>query len=767
MGGAAAQVRSAVALFVFAIAVVGCADSPPHDVDAGTDAGIPDPADDPRLTAPTPPAAPAFSECPEGWQSRELAGGTVCSPWPDGEGPAVCPTGQARFPGRPGCEAVGPACPTGAFADDLPTDQTVWYVQPGQTGPGSRTEPFGSIAQATQAASAGHFIALSKGTFDEAVRLPAGVTLVGACIAETLLTSDGSTQDGVIQVIDGPARVERLSITGDTDGIYATANLELDSVEIDGVRNAALYIGGAQVRGERVVLRRTRPMIDNPDTGGFGIEANLEADVELSWVAIEDAGRHPLVALGGSRIRLVDAVVAQAGTAATVGTPIAVASTLELERAAIHESSLNGITVDGASTLVAKDIWVEGTHPREDGVGSGILVSSSAATIERAVLLDNPNAALSVTGSTARLDGADLAIERIRATKGIGVGLLVSDDAVAEVSRASVWEAAGGAIVLQARGSATLTDIHIADVVPAELGIGLGLSIGEGSQLVVDRMVVTDVVSGMSLDGERATLRDVRITDTADTCFAAGEGLLLDARRLELSGCGELAVAIRGDGTDVSFANLLVRDGQSRGFQITEGATGSVTTAAFESLFDTAIAAYREGTSLTLTDVEVRDMSSNPTTGAHGYGIYASGGAAIGGETISIVRARGIGVLSNDAAIVALVDVHIEETLRAECIAPDCLPLGVGASALHGGDLALTGFSIEDSALCGAQVALDGRLSIREGMVASNPIGLNVQTDDYDFDANMSNVEFIDNDRTIDAAQLPVPATGPAAHEPD
>ena len=61
--------------------------------------------------------------------------------------------------------------------------------------------PFGTVASAMNAATDGDIIALAKGTFTEEVNLRNGVTLWGACVAETVLTSSiAELGAGVVQV---------------------------------------------------------------------------------------------------------------------------------------------------------------------------------------------------------------------------------------------------------------------------------------------------------------------------------------------------------------------------------------------------------------------------------------------------------------------------------------------------------------------------------------------------------------------------------------
>src|SRR5262245_57767813 len=114
------------------------------------------PPDAPQLpqmetTVPMPPALPVLTPCPSGWRTVTTSTDVPvrCDPWPEG-GRAICPQGQAHFPGEPSCADIGSACdPNDLFAPDLPASG-VFYVDsaaaPG--GDGTRTAPFTRIADA-------------------------------------------------------------------------------------------------------------------------------------------------------------------------------------------------------------------------------------------------------------------------------------------------------------------------------------------------------------------------------------------------------------------------------------------------------------------------------------------------------------------------------------------------------------------------------------------------------------------------------------------
>jgi hypothetical protein len=310
--------RSVAFLVLLAILGLGCGNGSP-----GTDAGdVVDAADDGGFDVPM-PAPPVLTPCPEGWVEvppDEPDGVTTCDPWPDG-GPAVltpCPDGwrevtdpetgtvacdpwpesgyeectavdEAHFPGEPGCVRVGTACAPGDdWATDLPGDRPIRYVLAGAPagGDGTRASPFGTIQEAMSGAPSGTVVALSKGTFDEVVVLPAGVTLWGACVAETLVASSVPAEDfGTINVWGRDVGVRNLRVSGRRPGLQAVGRFRTALVE-DVVVAEATHLGwfvnsAAVVQGRSIVVRDTRSREAGRDFGhGLSVQEGGVVEVQ-------------------------------------------------------------------------------------------------------------------------------------------------------------------------------------------------------------------------------------------------------------------------------------------------------------------------------------------------------------------------------------------------------------------------------------------------------------------------------------------------------
>lgn len=209
-GDADADADFEVALPVLTPCPEGWEEVPP-EVEGGVTTCDPWPGSSPVIMTP----------CPEGWREVEDDGVVTCDPWPEG-GPHECAEDEAHFPGEPGCSLIGTPCPEGNWAEDLPDDQEILYVLAGAPagGDGTQASPFGSINEALDVAEEGTIVALSKGTFDEAVRLRNGITLWGACVAETAVAcSTPSSETGTVTVGGRNTVVRNLQIRGDRKSV--------------------------------------------------------------------------------------------------------------------------------------------------------------------------------------------------------------------------------------------------------------------------------------------------------------------------------------------------------------------------------------------------------------------------------------------------------------------------------------------------------------------------------------------------------------------
>jgi hypothetical protein len=175
-----------------------------------------------------------------------------------------------------------------------------------------------------------------------------------------------------------------------------------------------------------------------------------------------------------------------------------------------------------------------------------------------------------------------------------------------------------------------------------------------------------------------------------------------------------------------------------------------------------------------MEDFIVRDTMSTELDGMKGRGFNISGEAEVELRRAIIERNRDVGVIAFDSGTsVTMNDVVVRETLERECVRDLCegLGAGVGVSALGGAAIEMTRFTVSDNTLCGVQIAhggyLDGTsevpydvagtLDLHDGRIVDNPIGANVQAEDFDVERLRDNVVWDNHDFDIDTSEIYVP----------
>lgn len=472
----------------------GCAPGTGGFPDGGGDAGI-----DAGWTV----APPVLTPCPEGWRERQAEtpdGVATCDPWPEG-GPVTCAADEAHFPGDPGCTRIGTACPAGEWPDDLPADRPILYVRAGggPGGDGTQAAPFGTIAEAMVTPSPDTIVALGKGTFDEAVVLPTGVTLWGACVAQTVVASSSPTQwAGTLMVAGTDTAVNNLQVGGDRYGVRvegADVTVDLRNVLIARAEGMGLLVlDGASVTLRTVVVRGTRPRRSD---GGLGRGIELQSGAQVT------------------------------------GARVVIEANLEL----------GVVTWDPATLLSLTDVAIRDTEGRAvDGrLGRGLLVQAgSAVELTRVVIERNREVGVLAWEPGTRLTLVDVVVRdtRARASDGaMGHGLQVNDGARAEVTRGLFARNRTASIVAAEVGTRlTLTDVVIRDTRGRESDsrMGRGLQVQTGAAAEAVRLSLErNLDVGIFASGAQTTvvLADVAIMETREqacavsTCLGFGAGM--------------------------------------------------------------------------------------------------------------------------------------------------------------------------------------------------------------------------------------------------
>lgn len=712
----------------------GARDAGPDDdaaVDGGEDAAPPVPT---PPAEPAPPAWPRFTPCPAGW--REVPDPAdpqlvICDPWPEG-GPLDCPADAAHFPGEPGCSRVGPPCPAGDFAEDLPEGASVVYVRPGADpdADGSRERPFATIAGALAAAPAEAIVALSKGVFDERVETGSPVTLWGACVAETLI-APADADDQVTLRLSGSFRgLRNLTVTGPGPGVTLAEGIE--AVTLDSV-----------------VVR---------DTEAPGVRVGEEVHLEASNVVVRDV---------------------TPDASETSGLRVGQRAQVLLARAAFERAGAAGVFVDELAYFAATDLSVrEGRrHPHEEALAMGLRVWG-VAVLARAAFRGNADAAIGVFHPSALLEADDLVVEDSapRADGNLGLGLFAGDGASVTLRRAR-FERSTQAAISTNPAYATLEDVLIRDTRArtAEVAIGNGIEIWGGTTRMERVAVLGSHHAGvLQLDDGLSAAIDLIVRDTHAVRLegsARGSGILLhdggrmDVLRAEVARSDVSGILLTGPYSALAAWDLTVLGGggpldgaHGGGLFAGDGAQVDLRRARIEGTRTAAIDLRDAETALFGTDVTLRDTAAD-AAGRYGAGALVLDAARLELDRVLVERSRLAGILGQGAGTwVVLANLSVVDTLAQEC-APATCPAedgGYGLAALEGSSGSVSRFDVSNAAACGVLVATGATVDLHEGRVGAGSVGACVPDSDFDVSSLQDCVRY-DDEVALDRAETWVP----------
>ncbi|MBW2461126.1 MAG: hypothetical protein JRH11_05735 [Deltaproteobacteria bacterium] len=542
-----------------------------HDAMVAPDAGFVAPPEIPWLAAGIPP----FEwPCPSGWQNTTEGNFTFCTPYADA-GPSACPAGEAHFVGEPGCRAIGAACPSGEFADGLPSDGSVVFVSPGASpgGNGTMGSPYPTLAEVPWSTlTSGTTVALGKGTYPGIIRVPAGVHVVGACVNETVLTGAaiGTSRAVIYGAAPGePASVRDLSIVDPQQfGVWADEGhrLRVQGVLISGAAGWGAFVQGVgtEMTLADVVIRDTRAPLEG--NSGAGILAVLGGRVEAVRVVVEDSAETGvIVASPGSEAELTDVAIigsyptSREPTVSTEGRGLdveygasVVANHVYLQQN--HESAIF-VAREGARVAL-NDAVITDTLPRSDAstFGAGIFVGIDGhLSGSRVVVLRSAHHGLSLgEGGSVELTDALVLDTRAPNENATGIGVYATRDSTLSLTRFGAAQNRSTGIIIGGPSEATLVDILVQDTLPSgRFAAGYGLVFLEAttvnaSRLVVEgnRMMGIGVILGSTLTLTDAVIRNtLPAMDGAGSygIFAASEATL-DGTRVAVDGASSVGV---------------------------------------------------------------------------------------------------------------------------------------------------------------------------------------------------------------------------------
>lgn len=675
-----------------------------------------------EVAAPAAAAPPVLTPCPPGWREEDAGTTTVCQPWPT-TGASTCPQGTAQFPGDSQCAAVGAGCPSGFWADALPTGRPVLYVLAGADGgTGTKQLPFARLSDALAAATPTTVVALGPGTYSTTGPVPAQVTLWGACVTQTTVTTDGGQP--VIAAADRGVEVHNLLVSGGRIGLYASgdlADLHVENVVVVDASEAGWSVeNGATSTGKNVVVARTN---------SFGVQALTGGLISASRVVVEENRELGAGAIGfGSRLTLSDVAIHDthsraADGAAGYGAGVDVGGALTLTRAVIERSHDTGLLVIGGGTVTATDVVVRET-----------LLTDSDST---------------------KGYGALVIASTLKATRFLSEGNYV------------------GAKVRDAHSTLTLSDAVVrGTLVSSELGSGSGVEAISASTLVLERVLLDhNRVSGLTVGsaGTKATLTDVVSASTDTDAKGQGgwgiavlQGSSLDAVRVRLESNSWVAMSTAAS-TVLNAQDLVVvatrptgKGGTGLLFQ--DGSAVTLRRAVLTRNSSIGLVEAGAGTTLDVQDLLI-EQTQPDLEGLEGGGLLVFGGAHLTGTHVRLSQNQTVGLYADEPNThVELSQVEVSDVRLPPCPGhPMCDGLQpTGVLVADGASMKLDQFLITRNGGIGAQIADGGQLDLHDGEISHHLIGVNIDGA-YDDSRLSDGVQYVDDGTKLGAMVVPLP----------
>jgi hypothetical protein len=595
--------------------------------------------------------------------------------------------------------------------------------------------PFATIAEALVGAPAGTTVAVSTGTFDAPLRIPAGVTLRGACVAETVLTaSTPAPLVGTVSSVGAGATVENVTLSGERPGAVVGiggTSLTLRDVLIDSTAGfGVVAANGTTLTLRNVVVRGVRRSAAGQE--GQGVYAESGARIEGRVVTVDGVEGLGVVGLGeGTRVELAEVAVVRGvplpSGARGNAVEVTLGATVTLRRFSLDDNGEQATYVARRGVLKLEDGVVRRTKPRpnDDGLGFGLTVlNEGTLEVTRVAVVGNASTSISASGSMAKLSLTDVVVHETlpeRRSMGAGFGAVVRDGASATMQRIGISRARSVGLLVD-KAVLEGADVVVSDILgQAADGLGgYGLQLSRGATVTFDRVEVEGARTGGVAAGSTGTV--VRLSDVAIR-RTLGQRSDRDATGLALQ-----------DGADVTIVRGLIEAGEMLGVGV--------------------IAAR-----LLANDLVVRDTRGVGGDGPVGRGLQAQAGAEVAGARWLFEQNREASIAAiNPATRVSVSDVTVRATLLRACV-PGCPDEGgTGVAALGGSAITLSRFLVDGNARCGLELGDDGTLDVSDGRVVGNVIGACVGTPGYDVQRLSSRVAYEANGQKLGADFVPLPS---------
>jgi hypothetical protein len=605
----------------------------------------------------------------------------------------------------------------------------VLYVrQDASDGTGTRAAPFGSLDDALANAATGTTVALARGAYSTTLLIPPGVTVVGACVERTVVTS-GRTNAPIFETTASGVVLQNLRVSGSFLGLMVQGgSVSLRDVVFDATTGSALLLrDGAAVTAERVVVRATAAFPNG--TGGRGVQV-ADSSLVGRQVVIEGNRELGLTATGTrSNVQLTEAVIrdTQPSADGTIGAGVNAVSSahVELKSSVLERNSSFGVFARSGAVVSLTDVVVRDTQPLPRALpngehrGYGVWFQDAQVSGVRVRVEGNAHVGvLAAGGATAIGSFSDVVVRDTVWSDGAATGVFVDLGATIELQRASVLRCRPLGVEGFEQSKLRLVDLSVLDTGPDNRGVGAGGLVVDGARTMSVQRVLIARSRGAGFVMKGAVQVDGADVVVADT-------------RVDGTGANGVAVVI-GEGAQVTLDRLRVRRADVLGVILTDAQTR-----------------------VTLNDAAIEDVGLQPVTEQFGQGLVVRGAATLTGTRVAIHQAHAAGVYALESARVALSELAIIETKKLACT-QNC-PAAAGIISTGYAAVDVSHFLVGWSEGYGVLLTRDGQLDARVGEISRTVIAAGVLVPGYDTSRIDHDVAYRANEQKLDSTEVPLP----------
>jgi hypothetical protein len=525
-----------------------------------------------------------------------------------------------------------------------------------------------TLSAGVAAATDGATIAIAAGTYDDAVTITKHVTVVGRCAANVEIRSPAGSVKAGIDIRTTGVTVRGVTLTGHVDGISvaSTGVATIEDVVVRGSRYAGLYVEGGRATIQRSKVEDTVPQADA--RGGFDLATGVGAEATIVDCTLS-GGVQGVLAGASAKLTMTRVVVTrQAPNPASNVRPTGVVA-IGGAHVTVGQSVFRDLTVDAAAAAeddglleldetIVRDVHISGSAARGYGVtatygGHVSLKSSMFANIEN-------------TAGLTRDAGSTLALSSVAIVAPTPVGSPVGG---------AKSDGKGGGLAVTGKGKATLEDVVI-------LGAwGVATFVDAGGILDLKRSlfdatrgtngadpVKATAVGLVVLNAASATVSDVSVTRSTGAGVSLGKGSTLKGDRLLVRGVLEGPIDSSGAGLGVGPGSSIDLDAS-----VVDGATttgilvkeGSGTRLRFtrSSVHGTKLSRIGFGHGLTVGQDARVVLTGSSVVDNPGIGLAVDGGSVlVDGATLA---RNNVGVHAQNGAFLVQAEDTDADTLAA------------------------------------------------------------------------------------------------------